>query len=266
MNNFMQKNLTVLIKSTILTVMLCVLSACVTTERGGSGTKADKQKALEYTVQLARTYIRDGNWDGAKRHLKVAQDMDGQNAEVHEALGLVFQNTGELERADASYQKAIRLDSKLSRVRNNYAAFLYQQGRYSEAVKQLEVVVDDTLYERRSSAYMNLGRCYVRLDDFNKAEAAYKRSYLMDRRNVMITLEMAEVYFALQNFSEAQRYYDGFRQQVRQQPSRALWLGIRLADKFDDADAMSSYVLALKNLYPHSEEYLQYKKVYSNDG
>ena len=192
--------------------------------------------------------------------------MGGDNAEINEALALVYQNTGELERADTAYKKAIRLDGSISRVRNNYAAFLYAQERYQEALKQLKLVVEDTLYERRAAAYMNLGRCYTKLNQYTQAKEAYKRSFLMDRRNIIVQLELAEVYFELKEFPDAQRFYDGFRQSVRQQPARALWLGIRLADQFDDRDAMSSYALALKNLYPRSKEYLAYKQAYDNDG
>jgi type IV pilus assembly protein PilF len=39
---------------------------------------------------------------------------------------------------------------------------------------------------------------------------------------------------------------------------------VRLADKFGDRNAQASYALALKNLYPRSEEYLEYVSVYGN--
>lgn len=248
-----------------LVFVSALLTGCVVTEKGGPVTKPDKTKALEYTLQLARTYIRDRNWEAAKRHLKNALEMDSRNAEVYEALGMVFQNTGEIERAEEHYLKAIQLNGKLSRVRNNYGAYLYQQKRYQDAAKQLELVVADTLYERRAFAYMNLARCYVQLKQLDKAADAYKRSYLMNRRNVVVTLELAEVYYELKNYPESQRLYDAFRGQIKQQPARALWLGLRLADQFNNTDALSSYSLALKNLYPHSKEYLEYKRVYLND-
>jgi type IV pilus assembly protein PilF len=246
-------------------LLASLLSGCVTTEKGGLGNKADTDRALDYSLQLARTYIRDGNWDAAKRHLKKAKQLDEDSAEVHEALALVFQNTGELERAGVHYQNAIRLDENNSRVRNNYAAFLYQQSDYEAAAKQLEKVVQDTLYERRTIAFMSLGRCYARMQKYDQAIKAYKRSYLMNRRNMAVQLELAEAYYESSQFAESQQFYDGFRKGVRQQPARALWLGVRLADKFDNKDAFSSYSLALKNLYPNSKEYLAYKQAFANE-
>ncbi len=249
----------------LITLLAAVVSACVTTERGGVGTKADEQKALEYSVSLARNYIRSGNWEAAKRHLRTAIEIDDSSAEVYEAMALVFQNTGEFEFAEENYKKSIKLDSKFSRVRNNYAAFLYQQRRYEEAAEQLEIVVADTLYDKRSGAYINLGRAYMQLEKLPEAEQAFYRAHLMQRRNVPLLYQLADVYFRLEQFPKSQQYYDAYRSQVKQQPAQALWLGIRLADKFGDNDSMSSYSLALKNLYPRSKEYLEYREMFIND-
>ena len=249
----------------LVTLMAFLLSACVTTERGGVGTKADDAKALEYSLSLARNYIRAGNWEAAKRHLKFAIELDDSSAEVYEAMALVFQNTGEFEFAENNYKRSIKIDSNFSRVRNNYAAFLYQQRRYKEAVKQLELVVADTLYEKRSSAFISLGKSYMHLERLPEAEQAFYRAHLMVRTNIPLLFQLADVYFRLGQFSKSQQYYDVYRSQVKQQPAQALWLGIRLADKFADQDSMSSYSLALKNLYPRSKEYLEYRKMFIND-
>ena len=248
----------------ILLISLFSLTACITTESGGIGDKADDQKAVEYSVQLALSYIRNGNWDAAKRHLKTALEIDDSSAEVFLTMALVFQNNGEGDRAEEYYQKAIKLDPKSSRARNNYAVYLYSDRRYEEAVKQLELVVTDALYDKRPAAYVNLGRSYMQLENLVKAEDAFRRAFLMNKRNVSLRYQLAEVYFQMGDYPKSQQYYDAYRNEVKQQPAAALWLGIRLADKFDNRDALSSFSLALKNLYPTSKEYLLYKDAYGN--
>ncbi len=249
-----------------LLLLLSTVTACVTTERGGIGSKIDDQKAVEYSVQLARSYIQAGNWEAAKRHLKNALDIDKSSAEIYEALALVFQNTGEVELAEKNYKRSIKLAPKFSRVRNNYAAFLYQQQRYRQATKEWKIVVADTLYPRRSLAYVHLGRSYAQLDELEKAEDALHRAYLMERRNVPLMYELADVYYRLQDYPKSQQFYNAYRSQVKQQQAPALWLGIRLAKQFDNQNDISSYALALKNLYPTSKEYLEYKRVFGHDG
>jgi type IV pilus assembly protein PilF len=247
-----------------LIMVLSMITACVTTETGSVGSKADDKKALDYSVKLARGYIRSRNWDAAKRHLKNALEIDDSSPEVYEAMALVFQNTGEIELAEKNYKQAIKLQSNFSRVRNNYAAFLYQQRRYEEAADQLEVVVEDTLYDKRPAAYINLGRAYVQLKKLKKAEVALHRAYLMDRKNVVLMYELASLYLQLEDYPQSQQFYEGYRSQVKQQPPQALWLGIQLANKFGNQDALSSYALVLKNLYPNSKEYLEYKSAFGH--
>lgn len=248
--------------------MLCLaggaLTGCVTTETGAFTEKKDPQKAVEYSVQAARTYIARQEWDNAKRHLRNALAIDDNDGEVHEALGLVFQSTGEFELADQHFQRAVALDGSLSRVRNNYAAFLYQQERYPEAERQLERVVEDTLYENRPAAYVNLGLVRMKLKKYESARNAFERARRMDSRNAVTLFQLAEAHYQLGDFSKAQQFYADYRQLVPRQTAGTLWLGIRLADKSGDRNAVASYALALRNLYPRSDEYLEYLSVYGN--
>lgn len=255
-----------LLRSTVvvLVALMSLLAGCVTTEQGTFAQKKDPERALNYSLQAARSYIAKGNWEAAKRHLKTALNLDERDAEVHEALALVFQNTGEFELADQHFQQAVGLDGKAPRIRNNYAAFLYQQSRYGEAEKHLERVVDNVLYEKREAAFVNLGLARRKLEDYAGAREAFERAWLMDKQSLFTTYQLAEVYYLLGDYAAAQRYYQAYRARTERQSSAALWLGIRLADQFEDRNAMSSYALALKNMYPRSEEYLQYVSVYGN--
>ncbi|MFT4918112.1 MAG: type IV pilus assembly protein PilF [Zhongshania aliphaticivorans] len=253
------KGITVLARVLFVVVATASIHGCVTTKNGGFASKKDEQKAFDTSLQLARNYISQGNWNQAKRHLQYVEEKDKNNPETLEALALVFQNTGELEMAEKYYQRSIATAPKVSRVRNNYAAFLYARGRYAEAASQLEIVVQELLYEKRVEAFVNLGRCYMQLNELPKAEEAFKRAFLMQGDDANVLMSLAEVYFRMGRFAEAQRYYDAFRTKNVNQSASALWLGIRLADKFDDKNTHASFALALKNLYPKSEEYLLYK-------
>lgn len=253
--------------SRLIPVAVCalLLAACVTTETGGVGGKKDPDKTLEYSLQLARSYINDGNWDGAKRHLQNAIAIDDDSPEIYEAMALVFQNTGEIELAEENFRKSIRLDPNVSRVRLNYAGFLYSMQRYRDAADQLEVVAEDTLYRQRSIALANLGRCYNKLEEWQKAEGAFRRAWLLDRDNLVLIFEMANVHYRLGEYALSQKYYDSYRSKVTQQAPPALLLGIRLADKFENQNAKSSYILALRNLYPTSQAYLEYKREFGDE-
>ncbi|WP_156507567.1 type IV pilus biogenesis/stability protein PilW [Halioglobus sp. HI00S01] len=237
-----------------------LLAGCVSTKETVFTEKADPEKALEYRVELARKYIGEGDWDNAKRNLRLASEIDPKNAEVHEAFALVYQSTGEFELAEDSYQTALRLDKNFSRARNNYAAYLYSQGRYKDAQRELEIVVQDTLYPGRPRAFVNLGLCRVQNFEPQGAEEAFRRALTMDRTNSIALLELAQLRYDAADFTTAGQYYDTYRTVTRQQSARGLWLGIRLARQQGDLNAEGSYALALENLYPTSAEYEAYKR------
>ncbi len=241
-------------------LVVLLLSGCITTTDSVFTEKADPQVALERRVELARKYIGEGNWDDAKRNLKLAYEINPDEAEVHEAFALVYQSTGEFELAEESYKEAIRLDKNFSRARNNYAAFLYSQQRYAEAAAQLEFVVQDSLYKARPRAFVNLGLCRLQLFDSQGAEEAFRRALTMDRTNSIALLELAQLRYDAGDAKTAVRYYDTYRTVVRQQSARGLWLGIRLARETGNRDAEGSYALALANLYPDSPEYEAYQR------
>ena len=145
--------------------LLMMLAGCISTTESVFTEKSTPDKAQEKRVALARQYIGEGNWEAAKRNLKLAYDINPDSAQVHEAFALVYQSTGEYELAEENYETAIQLDRNFSRARNNYAAFLFSQQRYKEAEAQLEYVIRDSLYSGRSRAFINLGLCRVQLFD-----------------------------------------------------------------------------------------------------
>ncbi|EED32606.1 type IV pilus biogenesis/stability protein PilW [gamma proteobacterium NOR5-3] len=242
-----------------------ILAGCVTTTESVFTAPPSPQKAMETRVSLARQYIGQGNWEDAKRNLKKAAELDSTNPEVYEAFALVYQSTGEYELAEESFQLAIDLDKKFSRARNNYAAFLYSQERYREAEVQLREVVKDSLYSARPQAFLNLGLCRLKLFDERGAEEAFLRTLAMQPDNTTALLEIAQLRVDADDSRNATLYYDKYRQLVRQQSSRGLWLGIRLARLTGDTDAESSYALALRNIYPDSPDYEAYRRSSSGD-
>jgi len=253
------------IRGALVGAIVALLAGCVTTTEGGFTEEASPEKALEQRVALARQYIGEGNWDSAKRNLELANQIDPNNADVHEAFALVYQSTGEFELAEEHFERSIRLDSGCSRCRNNYAAFLFQQERYEEAENQLERVVRDTLYSARPRAFVNLGLCRQKLFDPQGAEEAFVRALSMDRTNSIALLEVAHLRYEADDFDAANRYYSTYRSVVRRQNARGLWLGIRLAQHTGDQDAEASYILALTNLYPDSPEYAAYRRTVQSE-
>jgi type IV pilus assembly protein PilF len=256
----MKQTIIMFTRAPLLLLLLAALPACVTTEESVFTNEAAPNKALLTRVELARRYIGEQNWEDAKRNLKIANNINPDSPEVHEAFALVYQSTGEDELAEISFKRAIALRPNFSRARNNYAAFLYSDGRFKDAEEQLEVVITDVLYESRPQAFINLGLCRVQLGDLAGAKIALVRALTMDRNNLLAILEMANVEYGLHNWYEAERYLIAFHSLTKRQSPRVLWLGIRVAYELKDKDAVASKALALTSMFPKSGEYQAYQQ------
>ncbi|MCZ6616792.1 MAG: type IV pilus biogenesis/stability protein PilW, partial [Gammaproteobacteria bacterium] len=131
--------------------------------------------------------------------------------------------------------------------------FLYGQGRYREALVPLRRLVKNSEYRLRAQAYENLGLTELKVGTESAAKAAFSRALRLNFGQPRSNLEMADIAYSEGNFDSARNYYEGFRSLARQNP-RSLCLGIKLGREFGEADQVASYTLALKNLYPGSEE------------
>ena len=238
---------------------MLVLPGCVTETHNSIYTKEfSEEAAVQSRVDAAMEYLRQGNTDGAIRHLRAAYEMDKRSAAVNNGLALAFQITGEKALAEQHYKSALRANRDMTAARNNYAVFLYGEGRYAEACRHMRRVIKDTLYEGRADAFHNLGQCELRVGNVEEAEEAFTRSLALNRAHTGSMLELADINLSQGKYAQAMRYYQLFDSQS-EQSARSLYVGIQLAEKFDEEDSRASYALALKNLYPHSEEYLRYK-------
>ena len=235
------------------------LAGCVTVTNDSLSQNRDPDKATKLYVETAIRYMQTGKMANANLKLLRAQELSPNDPGVNNALALFYNIEGDITQAEKHFKQAISADPKFSQARNNYAVFLFSQQRYEDARQQLEVVVKDYMYPKRFAAFENLGVCYRHLSMQEEAIEAFNRALQINGRLPVSLLEMTAVYMKQGDNLLASRYlkqYESFAPST----ARHLWLGIQLQRRLGDQDRLASYALALKNLFPGSEEY----KAYSN--
>ncbi|MCZ6502349.1 MAG: type IV pilus biogenesis/stability protein PilW [Gammaproteobacteria bacterium] len=243
----------------ILFLGLFLLSGCVTETTGRQKKEVDREDVVEKLINLGVGYLNQGDYSRAKVNLRKALDIDSRSILAHTMFGVLFEREGEDQLAEEHFRKAIRFDPDFSLARNNYGGFLFAQGRFEEAVEQLLAATDDRFYLKRPHAFENLGVSYLSLGETVKAEEAFVRAVELNFSQSRALLELANIRFDQQNFVESRSLYRRHRS-VSGQSARSLWLCVRLARVFDDKDQGASCSLLLKNIFPASDEYKQYKK------
>ncbi len=240
-----------------------VLSGCVTETSGKAVRPVDKAKALELHVKLAQGYVDKGNRESARHHLRKAYEIDKNSADATAVQAMLYQLEGESALAEESFKKALKRKKNFTMARNNYGVYLFQSKRYEEALAQFELAAADLDFDGRAQALINVGRASLQLGNKERAQAAFEHASILDRNLSEAFIELADLSFQKQEYADAKKYLD--RHMSLGQPSaRSLLLGIRLERVFGNKDKEASYLLVLKNRYPYSKEYLEYKQTMLN--
>jgi type IV pilus assembly protein PilF len=244
---------------TMLLASTLLLGGCVTETDGKRVQEVDQDEVLRKLTELGIGYLRKRDYIRAKDNLRKAMEIDPKSPLVHTTFGLIFQLEGEKKLAEQHYRKAIRYDPNFSQGRNNYGAFLFAEGRYDEAIVQLQAAAKDRFYPRRAQVFENLGVCYLRIGESVKAEDSFVRAIELNFAQGRALIELSSIRFDQQSFVESKRLYDRHASVV-QQSSRSLGICIKLARVFDDDDSEASCALVLKNIFPASEEFKEYQR------
>ncbi|GEN24139.1 type IV pilus biogenesis/stability protein PilW [Halomonas cupida] len=199
------------LKATLLVLsgllILPGLTGCASQHSGPASQASDPVSAYR---QLGEAYLQQDNLPRAMSALDRALAIDAADPGALQAMAMVYQRQGEEDLAEHYFSKALALDPNFTRARNNYAAFLYDQGRTSAACEQLEIAARDTHYVNRSRLFANLGRCEWELGDVASARQDLQRAQEMDSRQPLSYLTLAELEYAQGNLLRARSQLDRY--------------------------------------------------------
>lgn len=241
---------------------LFLLSACTTVEESGKR-KIDPKAGARDRVAMASEYLRKGDNESAQVQLKKALELDSGSAEAHHLMAVVEERDGDMKQADKEYRKAIKLKPEYSAAHNNYGVFLLKNNRCKDAIKQFEAASSDLGYDLRAQAFEGAGRCQLKEGNKEEASRSFSRALRLDGNLPLSTLQLSGLMFDQKNFQASRDLYKRYLKltEKQSQSPQSLWLGIRLERHFDDnKDALASYELALRRLYPESPEYKLYQE------
>lgn len=236
--------------------------ACVHVVEGGEGLpeRRSDEEVARSSVELGLAYLRAGDRVSAKRPLLHALEVDPNVADVHHALALVYAGDLEHQLAEQHYERALQLNPEYTQARNNFGAWLHGRGRNEEAVAQLELAVSDTLYPRRALVFENLARAYRGVGRDAQAMASFRRAVNLEPKLYVSHMELSELHLAAGQLDEAYQHFRVYDQLKVQPSARGLWLGIQLESALENRDAVASYALQLRSMFPASEEYRLYRE------
>jgi type IV pilus assembly protein PilF len=229
-----------------------------------STAEQDSPKAVQAYNSLGMQYLRRGDTGNAKLAFQRSIEIDSGSAQAYNGLAMVFQLEEDATLAENYFKKAIKVEPDSAMLHNNYGAFLFSLKRYPEACKQLARATEDPFYNQRSQAFENLGRCYLLIDRLDAAEHAFKRSLTLNPKRPLAILQLCDVMLQKDDLEAAVSLFDQYSAMVDakqiEHNAQSLWLGVQISRLEKNGVDAATYGLILKNLFPDSEEYQQYKE------
>ena len=112
--------------------------------------------------------------------LKEAIQLDPQNAQFHNTLGLVYLNLGRPIDGQAEIETAIELDKTSADYHHNLGIALAQQGKFEEAIAAYRKALAFPTYSTPEVAYYNMGEAFIRLRKPQEAVESFRAAVQLE--------------------------------------------------------------------------------------
>lgn len=238
---------------------LLVVQGCVTTT---NKPQINEESAHSTRIDLGMKYLQEGLRDNARYQFSKALKLKKNSAEAYQGIALVHQGNGELEPAKAAFQKALKYADNTNRssIQVSYANYLIEVGKVEQACDLFETAAVDYDYKGRAEALYFAGKCAAKLGNSARHKSALEHALNLNPNFSAAVLDLAEIYFTSGEYAKSKQLLDRL-ETLAPPTARSLWLGIRIERIFGNRDKEASLALSLKNRFPYSKEYLEYKKL-----
>ena len=213
----------------LLLVLPVAVLSCVSSTINSDGTvqknTVDATKLSDTYVDLAIEYQQRGAPQIALDRVNLAISTNSDSAKAYMIRAMIYQNLNQYKDAEKDFKKAIRLGDNYSEAYVNYAVFLCDQGRFTDALKNFDNALSNPLYYTPEVAYYSRGNCYYKNNGLESANADYLRSLGYRNPPQDVYIAIAKLQLDKKNYQLANYYINKFG---GSQTPDTLWLHIQI--------------------------------------
>lgn len=212
-----------------------------------------KARMIETNIQLSGGYLQRGQLNFAKEKLEKAIEIDPDNPQVNNMMGLLQWRLGVNELAERYFRRAVRADPGDPDAFNNFGAFLCGRGRIDEAEQWFKKALADPFYGTPARAAENAGLCLMQKPAPMAAEEYFRAALKVNPKSAVALYQMAKISYdsghALAARGFIQRYFE-----ATEDTPESLFLATRIEEVLHNKNQAASYALRLRSKFPDSPE------------
>lgn len=239
-------------KHTLIVLALLIVGGCAGFG-GGPGSESAEASPAALNLKLGIGYMQQGNFNVALEKLNKALEYNERLPEAHNALGVLYEETGEIPLAEQHYKRAIELDPNYTLAKLNYGRFLCAHSNPEEGENQLLTIAADPNLKSVEAAYTGAGFCARLSNHLERAEAHLRKALEQNPNGSGALYEMARLSHAQGKDLQARAFLQRYHSQVGYSPA-SLFLGIEIEDALGDGELRREYARLLLTRFAESEE------------
>jgi len=165
---------------------------------------------IEPYLNIARLFMEVNALHMAEPYARKIIDVDPDNIEAHNILGIITNLTDRPDEAVGHFQDVLKSDANQPGVFSNLGTAYRDTGDKRRAIIAFEKAIE--LNPHILTAHNNLGVLYRENGDFDKAETLFRHSIKLFPENPFSYFNLAELYIATGDYAKAldnlKRYID----------------------------------------------------------
>ncbi len=213
----------------------------------------DETAAAKVNLQLGVGYLQEGNLAIAKEKLDRAMKQDPHNADIHGAMGLLYERLGKVKEADKEFRTALDMTPRNPSLINNYAVYLCSHDRTDQGVRYFEQAATNPLYPTPWAAYTNAGVCLRGAHRDAEAAQRFARALQSNPAYAEAVFQASDLDFSQHKYADARLLIELFLVNDPATPDLLL-LAYRIAQAQNDADGSARFAARLTKEFPNSDQ------------
>ncbi|MDL2260322.1 tetratricopeptide repeat protein [Deltaproteobacteria bacterium OttesenSCG-928-K17] len=137
---------------------------------------AENEAKVRSLTNLAAALLMEGEHTKALNELLKAKEIDPNNADIENYLGLSYYGMKQYGLAAESYTKALSLAPGRTDIHNNMGLVYLAQSNYDKALEEFNICVADLSYQKKHLPLSNIGLVYLQMGRYDEALASLQKA------------------------------------------------------------------------------------------
>lgn len=218
--------------------------------------QTEPERRAQLRLDLAAAYFENGQIEVALDEIKIALGIYTGFAEAYDLRGLIYASISMNELAQQNFRKAIQLRPKNARFWHNQAWFYCQTNRSDDAIGSFETSLGLAKSTELAKTWLAYGICQARAKNWNHAESLLLKAYGREPSNILIKLNLAEVFYQLEKYNMALQFIEEIKHNLIDKDAPLLWLNWKVHKKIGNDVVAREIEAEILQKFPNSPERL----------